>query len=97
MTRRPRKVKTVRAVSRKDRSKGRKVAKPAKPKRDPVDDLVDASREGARQPLRAEAETAATHNKLRTPYRRLRIHARVYGPAFRVSQYAGDRSTFIRR
>ena len=38
MTRRPRKAKTVRKVSR----KGRKVTKPAKPKRDPLDDFIAA-------------------------------------------------------
>ena len=42
MTRRPRKMKTVRKVSRNDRSKGREVAKSAKPKRDPLDDLIAA-------------------------------------------------------
>jgi hypothetical protein len=38
MTRRPRKAKTVRKVSR----KGRKVTRPAKPKRDPLDDFIAA-------------------------------------------------------
>ena len=42
MTRRPRIAKTVREVSRKNRSKSRKVAKPAKPKRDPLDDFIAA-------------------------------------------------------
>ena len=42
MTARPRKAKTVRTVSRKNRSKGRKVAKSAKSKRDPLDDLIAA-------------------------------------------------------
>jgi len=43
MTRRPRKAKTVRKVSRKNRSTSRKVAKSAKPKRDPLDDFIAAS------------------------------------------------------
>ena len=43
MTRRPRKAKTMRKVSRKNRSKSHKVAKPAKPKRDPLDDFIAAS------------------------------------------------------
>jgi hypothetical protein len=42
MTRRPRKAKTVRTVSRKNRSEGRKVAKPAKLKRDPLDEFIVA-------------------------------------------------------
>ena len=42
MTRRPRKAKTVRKVSRKNRSTSRKVAKSAKPKRDPLDDFIAA-------------------------------------------------------
>jgi hypothetical protein len=42
MTRRPRKAKTARKLSRKDRSKGRKAAQPATPKRDPLDDLIAA-------------------------------------------------------
>ena len=42
MTRHPRKAKTVRKVSRKNRSKGRKVAKPAKPKRDPFVGFIAA-------------------------------------------------------
>jgi hypothetical protein len=42
MTRRPGKAKTVRKVSRKNRSTSRKVAKSAKPKRDPLDDFIAA-------------------------------------------------------
>jgi len=42
MTRRPRKAKTARKVSRKNRSTSRKVAKPAKPKRDPIEDFIAA-------------------------------------------------------
>jgi hypothetical protein len=42
MTRRPRKAKTVRKVSRKMPYKGRKVAKTVKPKRDPLDELIAA-------------------------------------------------------
>jgi hypothetical protein len=42
MTRRPRKAKSVRKVSRKMPYKGRKVAKPAKPKHDPLDDFIAA-------------------------------------------------------
>ena len=42
MTRRPRKAKTVRKASRKNRSTSRKAAKPAAPTRDPLDDLIAA-------------------------------------------------------
>ena len=42
MTRRPRKAKTVRKVSRKNRNKGRKVVKPAERTRDPLDDFIAA-------------------------------------------------------
>jgi len=42
MTRRPRKAKTARKASRKNRSTSRKIAKPAKLKRDPLDDFIAA-------------------------------------------------------
>ena len=42
MTRRPRKAKTVRKVSRKNRSTSRKIAKRANLKRDPLDDFIAA-------------------------------------------------------